>query len=274
MPAAWWAGVPVVWHCRDLAGLGILGTWMYRAASRVIAISHTVARHLDQYAGGARGNKVTVIHNGIDPESLRGGDQGMAFRGEMGIAPEKFVVAIIGQMVPWKNHVVFLSAARRVAAEFPRAHFLIVGDDMFGEWAGYVESLKAQSRASGLGGRTTFAGFREDMGRVLGGIDVLVHPADREPFGRVIVESMAMGKPVVAVDRCGPAEIIRNGTDGILAKNADPDELAEGVLRLARDRAFYRKISASARARARNDFSLSRCVNEIRQVYDEVTETR
>jgi len=266
-------GVPAIWHCRDLSDLGLLGRLMYRMASRVVTVSQAVAARVARYGGDA-GRKIRVVYNGIAPGAFQRGGSPSVCRREWGIGEDAFLVAMIGQVVPWKNHGVFLEAARRVLSEVPHARFVVVGGDMFGEHGPLVTSLRARVAEWGLESRIIFAGFRDDIGRVLDSVDLLLHPADREPFGRVVLEAMAAGKPVVAVGRCGPAEIIRQGVDGVLTREADPGEMAEAVIRLAGDAEFRGRIAAAARERARKDFPLSRTVAEIEGIYNELAGSR
>jgi len=100
-------------------------------------------------------------------------------------------------------------------------------------------------------------------------MDVVVHASDREPFGIVVVEAMALGKPVVAGAEGGPREIITEGVDGLLAPYEDAEALARQILRYLDDPAFARRMGEAARRRAR-DFSpeafVRRMISVLRQV--------
>jgi glycosyltransferase involved in cell wall biosynthesis len=262
------AGIPCVWHCRDLVDLGLAGRWMARRATRIIGISAAVSRHLAERAGAAA--KCVTVLNATDTEEFRPRACTDATRAALGIAPGRFVVAMAGQLVPWKKHGLFLQAAAVIARDVPRATFLIAGADSFGDHPGYRESLVATAGRLGLGERLRFAGHQEDMAGFLSAVDVLVHPADREPFGRVILEAMAMERAVVAVNACGPAEIVRNGLDGILVNPDSPDAIADAVARLAAEPDLARALGTAARERVEKDFGLARLGAEIGNVYESV----
>ena len=177
-----------------------------------------------------------------------------------------------GQLVPWKNHPLFIEAAARMAARLPNARFLIIGDDRFGDHPGYRSELESLARARGLQDRLTFTGHRKDITAVLNSIDILVHPADREPFGRVVAEAMALAKPVVAINACGPAEIIRPDIDGLLVPLHDPTALANAVCDLAQDPAKREQLGHSAQARIANAFPIESTVKRIMDLYDKLLE--
>lgn len=261
-------GVPCVWHNRDLVSLGPLGRRMGRLASRVIAISECVGRHTARYAGDA--GKLAIIYNGIDLEGLAAQGDQAGSRGEFGIPAGAPVFAMVGQLVPWKRHREFIEAAAVLAASLPAARFLIVGEDLFGEHRAYRAELAALADRRGLAGRIVFTGYRADVPRVLSGCDVLIHPAVREPLGRVILEAMALGKPVVAVAACGPAEIIRDGVDGLLTAAGQPEELATAALRLWREPGLAARIGAAACRSVAERFDIRQSIRKLESVYDEL----
>ena len=265
--AARCAGIPSIWHCRDLVNLGMLGRWLIRSSTRVIAISETVARHLAPYD---HAGKVVTLLNGVDVEHFRPRDLGAEVRKELGVPPDAVLVAMAGQLVPWKNHALFLRAASLAAADLPAARFLIVGDDIFGDQAVYRKQIEDLVHELKLTSRVQFIGYRADFARLLEGIGVLVHPADREPFGRVVAEAMAMSKPVVAINSAGPAEIIRNGQDGLLVSPHSPVEIAQAIVRMAKDPALASSIGQAARRRIEADFSLKGHVAKVQTLYESV----
>ncbi len=265
--AARWAGIPCVWHCRDLVELGWLGTWMMAWATAVIAISEAVKLHLCQYGAEA---KIVTVHNGLDGAAFQKGTDDLAVRREWRILDDEFLVGMAGQLVPWKNHALFLKAAGRIASVIPEARFLIAGANLFDHDPDYEARLRTLAEEEGLDGRLIFTGYRADMGSVLASLDLLIHPAAKEPLGRVILEAMSLGKPVIAIDSCGPAEIIHSGLDGFLVPPGDDGEMAEKAIALWRDRDQAARIGAAARERIRRDFSISQSAEKIEPVYESV----
>lgn len=267
-PAARWAVVPCVWHTRDLAPLGALGWWLERYASRVVAISDGVRRRVQPCVRPA--SKLRRLYNGIDLEGLAIRGDGSATRAELGLPADVPVVAMMGQMVPWKGQGAFIEMAACLGRTLPPLRFVIVGGDLFDEHPRYVAALRARSDELGLRDRILFTGYRADAVRLLDAVDVLVHPATREPLGRVILEAMAKGKPVVAVNAGGPAEIIRNGVDGLLAESDRADDLAQAVLRVIGDPMLAAQLGAAARRRVAECFNIRDRVRDIEALYDEL----
>lgn len=265
------AGVPCLWHCRDLVRLGALGRPMAARADRVVCISQAVRAALE--AEGIAGRAV-VIPNGIDPDAWAGRTAESDPRREWGVAPDAFLVGMAAQLVPWKRHDLFLEAAARIAAAVPGARFVLVGGALLDSAASYERALQKQAERLGLGQALLLAGPRSDMAAVLRSFNVLLHPADREPFGRVILEAMAVGTPVVAVDACGPAEIIRPGVDGLLAPPGDAAALAEATIGLARDRVLAERLAQAGRERVRAAFSRRRHVDQMEALYATVVRER
>ena len=253
-----------IWHCRDLVKLGLLGKWLGSHAAGAIAVSEAVREHLFSYVKDT--GKVVKIPNGVDLDQFIVPNVVPARR-SLGFGEDDFVIGMMGQLVPWKKHSVFLQAAEVVAASMPTARFVIVGSDLFGDHPDYVKALKDDASRGRLKGRVTFTGYRQDIVSILAAMNVVVHPAAREPFGRAVVEAMALGKPVVAVDACGPAEIIAHGSTGILVPPNDGMAVAMAVERLARDKALADKIGKAARAQVECSFDARDVVKKVEQQY-------
>ncbi len=202
-----------------------------RRAARLIAISDAVAR---PYRASLRQpEKVVVVYNGIDPRPFASGD-GTRVRRDLGVDPDQPLVVQIGQIARWKGQDVFLRAVAQVAREFPRARFAIVGRVVFPQnEAAYEKHLHALAEHLRLRGRLVFAGHRTDIPDVLGAADLLVHAAVQpEPFGRVLIEAMAAGVPVIAAAAGGVPEIVAAGETGHLVPPGDPASLGQAMREL------------------------------------------
>jgi len=268
LPAARLAGIPVVWHCRDLVPLGLPGKILCRHTTRILAISAAVKEHLLEY--GPPPALVEVIYNGLDIDRFCEHGQREMFRQSYGYSPATFLIGMAGHLVPWKKHRLFLEAAARIAAELPAARFIIAGGDLFQDHPGYRSELQALAGTMGIQDKVTFTGYLADIVPFLEGLDLLLHPASHEPFGRIVAEAMALGKPVVAIDAAGPKEIIANGIDGLLVPADAPDALAAAVLKLAVNPAQCSAIGAAARERIRQNFASPIMANRIAALYTEL----
>lgn len=152
---------------------------------------------------------------------------GRALRAELGTP----LVGIAARLSPDKRQDEFLRAAAFVAGQHPDVRFAVIGGDILDTHAAYEARLRALATELGLADRVTFAGHRADVYAWIDALDVLVHPADREPFGLVILEALVLGKRVVAADAGGPAEILQGDERGDLVPALDTAALAAGILR-------------------------------------------
>jgi glycosyltransferase involved in cell wall biosynthesis len=109
---------------------------------------------------------------------------------------------------------------------------------------------------------------RDDVAAVLAAFDVLVCPSDHEPFGMVVLEALAAGRPVVASDSGGPAEILEHGKSGLLFRTGDPEALAAALLRLLADPSLARSLAEAGRLRVREAFARDRYARQMQEMYE------
>ncbi len=170
-------------------------------------------------------------------------------RARLGLPAEGPLIGMAGRLQRWKGMHLFIAAVAQVRASHPDVHAVIVGGAHETE-PQYGAELRAQAHALGLDSAITFAGFQPNVAEWVQAMDVFAHASDREPFGIVVVEAMALGKPVVASAAGGPAEIITDGENGLLTPYGDIGSLARAIARYLDDRAFASRMGAAARVRA------------------------
>jgi glycosyltransferase involved in cell wall biosynthesis len=112
----------------------------------------------------------------------------------------------------------------------------------------YLESLKQQVAEANLESRFRFLGFVDDadLAALRREATALVHPAVSEGYGLILIEAMAVGTPVIAAAADGPAEIIQDGRNGLLVPTADPQALANAMLRMIEEPQLCAALSAAA----------------------------
>lgn len=259
-------GKPVIWHLRDILSEEHfsenhrkLVVWIAnRMADRVIANSHATAEAFRE--NGGRPEKVRVVHNGIDSEPFTDIDHGVvaSLRQEIGI-PDVPVVGVFSRLAHWKGQHLLLESLPHL----PGVHALLVGEVLFGEHE-YARELHRRTKALGLEDRVHFLGFREDVPELMSLADVVVHTSlAPEPFGRVIVEGMLAGTPVVASRAGGAVELIEDGTSGRLTKPGDSENLTTVLSQLFADRHLMNDISCSGREWALERFSLKAMIGQV-----------
>ena len=274
MAAARRPGAPTVVWVHDSLGQGKANALVARAiagtATRVVANSaHTASR----FRAHAPGASVTVVHNGVD---LARFDPARVSREEararLGVAADGVALGMVAQITPWKGHDVAVEALARVRGEHPRTRLLIAGETKFlgrsvrFDNRAFLAELEARIAQAGLADAVTFLGERSDVPTVLRALDVLLVPSWEEPFGRVVIEAMAMGTPVVATTQGGPAEILDDGRTGRLVPPRRPELWARAIEELLVESAV-REALARAASREVSRYALAACVDRLHDEY-------
>lgn len=191
--------------------------WMDKVASKIpaqgVLCPSRVTKHFQEKLTP---NKQVLLNNlGVDLEQFGSyNHNAKKARARLNIPEDAVVFAFVGRLQRWKRPDVVIQAFNQVAGG-KNAYLLIIGGTLFGLEQDYEEELK-QIAASGQSSKILFLGHQKDVGAILEAADAVVHASLMEPFGMVIIESMAMGKTVIAVGQGGPVEIISNGNDGLL----------------------------------------------------------
>ncbi len=252
-PAARLAGVPAVWFQHGLTDQGL-----DRMATRLPARGILTC---SQCVGGEQAalkpiRPLHVVWGGVDlerfdPDRL---PSPVEARRKLGLPVEGPLVGIVGRMQRWKGMHTVVQAMPRVLQSYPQAHAVLVGGkhDLEPDYPGYVEQLVQELR---LADRIILAGAQTNAAEWMQAMDIFIHASDREPFGMVIIEAMALGKPVIAGAAGGPPEIVTNGGDGLLTRYEDAEALAAAILRYLDDPEFARRMGEAGRKRA-PDFSI------------------
>ncbi|WP_223306410.1 glycosyltransferase [Achromobacter insolitus] len=257
--AARLAGTPLIVRTRHLAkpiNSLYAYTWL---AHRVIAVSRYVRGQL--LDGGARAEAIATIHS---PVVLPQVSSGVCVRRELGLPDDALVIGCVAVMRADKGHRDLIDAFHRIAATFPNAHLVLVG-----EGQPLAGQLQAQAQALGLAPRVHFTGRRDDIGNVLMAFDVFALPTLREALGTVFIEAAAMGLPVVGTNVGGVPETMQAGVTGLLVPPADPQALAGALEGLLADPALRRRMGEAGREliRGQGQFSAERTAALVEQAY-------
>ena len=260
--------LPLIWHVRDLLAENE-GYHLLRRAARllrpnVIAISEAVA---EQFAGLPA--EVTVIPNGIPLDKFCPGQSSPQLRSELGLTTDDRVLLVVSRLTPWKGHMTLLEAVARLADRWPWLKLVIVGEVAFWE-ADYEQQLKQRAAELGLTEQVIWTGFRSDVPELLRLCDIFVLPSVREPFGRVIIEAMATGRPVVATASGGVPEIVVNGQTGLLVPPEDAQSLAGAIETLLADSQRAQQMGAEGLTRAHQLFSADRVAQQVQELYQRI----
>jgi glycosyltransferase involved in cell wall biosynthesis len=245
--------------------------WALRHADAVVGVSHFTSQTIVD--AGYPESSVHTVHNSLD---LAGWDptlDGAPIRQELGIAPDALVVGIVSRLFKWKGHGELLEAVALIKDEFPRLHFVIVGEDdprADAREGSYRAVLEQRAAELHIKDRVTFTGFRTDIPQLMAAFDVFAHPSWEEPFGMVFLEAMAMGKPVVAWASGGAPEVIVDGVTGLLAERPSVPSLARSLSTVLRDPALRARLGEAGRLRAASVFTPQQMCRDTLAVYEAV----
>ena len=270
--AAHLAGVPCVCHVRHFERLGWFDRRLAGLAAGFLYISEAVQRsHIESGLSCVRGQ---VVYNGLDTSTFASAPIAAQARRSLGLPPDGPLVGIVGRLESWKGQDVFLRAMARVAEAVPRARGIVIGAPVPHE-PGYKGELLALRDELGLTERVAFGEFRLDVPTVMSALDVLVLASiSPEPFGRVLIEAMAAGKPVVATDAGAAREVVVDGVQGLLVPPKDAQALAQAVIHILTHPDLARSMGQEGRTRVEQRFGTRQYVDGVQAMYDEVLRPR
>ena len=246
------AGVPVIVHTYHGKGFHVFTGWkeqvtlaaeraLARLASGNIVVSEKQRAEFESL--GIAPDTLQVIRYGLDLESLRRG--GAAdLRGELKLPAGTPLVGVVARVVAIKGQDVLLRAAARLRQRLPGVHFVIAGD---GDARVEFERLAMKL---GVADRVHFLGWRRDIPALLGALSLVVLPTvmDFEGTPLAVIEALAAGRPVVASDVGGVAEVIRHGETGLLAPARNDGALADAIAAQLHDPERAHRMAAAGQA--------------------------
>lgn len=254
------AGLPVLWHCRIVDPDPYLDPLLCRLARRIIANSEATAGRFTP----AFRNKITVLYNAVDLRWLS--DNSVKKPGVIG--SDWKILLVVSHVSRVKRHDIILSAFERVARIQHHLHLVCVGpvDRSNPQWWSY---LQERSRQSEFAERIHWIGEADDPRGWYRSASALVLASEKESFGRVLVEAMACGVPVIATNVGGIPEVLRGGQDGLLVPPGNPQYLADAISRLFEDTSLRLSLSKASLERA-SAFDLPRLVDGMSHLFQEV----
>ncbi|MEA2171121.1 MAG: hypothetical protein QOF76_4421 [Solirubrobacteraceae bacterium] len=272
-------GAPAVVHVRD-----VLPDGPVTAATRAVigataaAIVGNSEYTLRRFAGSRIRARVAVAHSPVDLVGLQAAAAlpAQQARQRIGLDPgEGPVLGVVAQLTPWKAQDDAVRIAAGLRATHPGVRLVLVGSAKFVARAtrhdndAFVEGLERLIDELGMRDRVHLLGERRDVPQALRALDLLLLPSWEEPFGRVVVEALAVGVPVAATTAGGPPEIIRDGTEGLLLPPREPGVWVRALAPVLADRDRLAAMGDAGRRRAQ-DFGRDAHVQRLLAVYADV----
>lgn len=264
-------GVPSISHVRVFGDVTYLSVLICSRVSAFICISAAVRDYLVDR--GIDEERCIVIANAVDLARFNEIETTpAAIREEFGWDDTDKVIALVGRIVDWKGQDFFIRAIADARKTDASIRGLIVGDDSgSGRTADYIAGLRSLIEELDLGDSLRFSGHRTDVPNIMKSADAVICASSKpEPFGRVIIESMAVGTPVIATDAGGAAEIIENDINGMLVPIRNSDAMAAAVLRLTSDEALAESIRSAGLRSVTDHYTVATHVGRISEIYQEI----
>jgi len=262
--------VRAVCHVRTLGRLTRPSIWASRSVAKFICISHAVRKRA--VSQGVDDRHCIVVPNAVDLTRFNTNTETIDIRTEFDWNHADNVLTLAGRVVAWKGQEYFIRAIAEVRKTNTTVRGLIVGageDTTKGR--GYVAGLQQLINDLDQTESVILAGHRTDIPEIMRSSDVVVCPSSEpEPFGRVIIESMGVGTPVIATNAGGAPDIIDDGVNGLLVPTKDVEALAAAMHRLCNDEALIDQIRSAGLADAQRLYSVNKHVDIICDVYQKI----
>jgi glycosyltransferase involved in cell wall biosynthesis len=263
-------GIRSVIHQRGITTVPRWCAWLARRADHVICVSDAARDNL--IAHGLRPDRCTAIHNGIDPEDLRRKIRRtpLQVRESLGLSDDTIVIGLAGMIRPWKGQMVLVKAMEQIHRRCATARALIIGGvaDNYPEDRAYLNDMRQFIVDHDLGACVSILDYQPNAPEFLQIFDVMVHTAiDPEPFSRVVIEGMALGRPIVASATGGTPEAIEHGVSGLLVPADDADALAREIVGLIADPTLRTTLGSGAREKVARRFLIQDHVARTEAIY-------
>lgn len=265
-------GIPVICHVRgDQTGSRIM-QHLYQLPDHFISVSHWIDAGVARM--GVAAHKRSVIYDGIALENLDIHASGDAFRQAHNIPVNAFVVGLVGLLIPWKGQELFLDAAHHLRHNIPNLRLLLVGGTP-DDYHDFETHLRARIESEGLGEIIAFTGHVDNMCAAYNALDIVVSASTLpEPLGTVVIEALALGRPLVVPNHGGGAEMTEHERTALVFTPGSSTSLAEAILRLYREPELGARLGAAARNHALAVFDVHTHAKQVQAVYDQILERK
>ncbi|PHQ26359.1 hypothetical protein CLH62_01810 [Marinobacter guineae] len=263
---------PLIWHFHGIPGEppSLMERLLQFRVDRYLSISDYVSAAA--VARGYPNDRLITAHNPVADQFLvpAGPELRWQTRKKWGIADNECVISIFGRVIRWKGQLEFLQAVSSMKST-DSIRVLIVGGATEGFGAGYEEEVRQFAKTHGIEDRVTFTGFVKEVRALYEASDIIVHASiEPEPFGLVVTEAMACGKPVIISDLGAPPELVKDGVEGFVVSPTDVSTFAHKLDQLVSDKEMRGAMARRGQARVIQVFSPKDYTLRIESIYKDV----
>lgn len=265
-------GIPVIWHIR----VSIWPRSLYAPpwVTRIVFCSQW-SRQM-ALGPGPYNHHSLVIPNGLDPMEFKFDPKAASsVRQEFGLPQRVSLIGTTGRLDPIKRYEALIHAAYRLKQSDVEARWLLVGGEIENRsgWS-YEERLRRLVTELGLEREVIMTGFRRDVARLVSAFDLYVFPGTQDSNPRSVLEAMALGKPIIAMNGGGVPEMLDYGQAGVLLDPGTSEQIADAVAGLLADPVRAQKLSERARQRVLEHYTIQEVTRKIERVYEDVLAER
>jgi len=260
--------IPIVWFVREnplISRSRRLRFWLKRLAAKIIFVDQDTK---EQLLGNDPTDRVEVVYNGVDTERFKPFESEF-FLKKFSLQGDILLIGYIGQITERKGVAYLIQALPLIRRKTANFKLLLIGGHKAEDEA-YVSMIKEMIRGLSLENHVCFTGVVEDVSSAINNLDIIVLPSLEERCSRVLIESLACGKPAIATRVGGTPEIIADGVNGFLVNPKDPEGIAEAALKLLEDRGLRMMMGKEGRTKAEKVFDLSKNLNTMRDIYRKI----
>ena len=266
------AKTPCITHERGInTSYSRVSQFLARKIDGVICISQAVKDSLGN--GGVRPRSCPVIYNGIDPAEMTVTSPDVeGIRARHSIPPGARLIGVVGNIKQWKGQETAVRALPAVLAKHPETYCLFIGDTSEDDKP-YLSTLEQLMDANGIGDRVVFTGYTSDVPDYMNALDVVLHTSiEPEPFGRVLIEAMALEKPLIGAAAGAVPEIIKDGETGLMFEPGNPEDLAHCINELLGSADAATRMGRAGYERMVNLFHIGINVSKTQEFYASLLE--
>ncbi|MEH7299386.1 glycosyltransferase family 4 protein [Neobacillus drentensis] len=270
--AAKLAGIPNIWHVHEIIvspknlnkAFSYLIDWF---SEKVVVVSKAVYNHMLNDNKKLE-KKMVVLYNGVDTEHYSPKNKSAAYKKELGISEDKFIIGMIGRINRWKGQNYLLDSVKALLKKTSNIHLLFVGG-VFENETHFRETLVNNIENAGISDKVTVLDFRNDINMVHGVFDIFILPStDPDPLPTVVLEAMATGNPVVGNAHGGICEMVNDGGNGYLIPMGDKQLFSNKIEEMLNNKEKLRTMGKNSRERAINLFSLNAYISNFQDLYN------
>jgi glycosyltransferase involved in cell wall biosynthesis len=273
MLAAMLLNIKCVSHERGInSHFSTLARFFIRRLDAVICISNAVRKNMENQ--GLNSQNLVTIYNGLDPKRVVVTKSRAEIRREFNLSKNTPVIGIVGNIKCWKGQDTVVLATKEIKKRFPNIKCLIVGDTAKSDRP-FLEELNAIVSKCNLEKDIIFTGYRENVPDYMNAMDIVIHASTQgEPFGRVLLEAMALEKPLIGARGGAVPEIINEPYTGLMFQPGNYDELAMSIIRLLDNPQKSIAMGRRGRSRLEKHYHISNNIERTQALYHALLEQK